>query len=469
MMNSPVILLVDDDEALLTLMSIRLKRHGFTVVTAINGKSALAQLNKQLPHVMVTDLQMDGMDGMALYDQVKTRFPLLPVIMLTAHGTIPDAVLATKEGVFAFLTKPFDGDALVNDIRDAIAINLGPMTNGVSCEQPAREGWREDILTRSDVMEKLLADTKMVAQSDVSVLIQCDSGTGKELLTKAIHKASPRCDAEFVGVNCTAISDTLFESEFFGHVKGAFSGANTARKGLFEIANGGTLFLDEIGDMSLEFQAKLLRALEEREVRPVGSSYTIPIDVRIICATHQQLDKAVEAGRFREDLYYRLHVVSLEIPPLRQRREDIPLLAHHFLQGSFHSGQNNNKVNNGKKTGNKSRFTPEAMRTLMSASWPGNVRQLRNVVEQCAVLCPGPLIANNFVQRALRHNTGDKVTPFAQARDEFEYDYLVDLLQKTGGNVTHAARLAGRNRSEFYKLLNKHYLEATAFRQLVSE
>lgn len=473
-MNSPVVLLVDDDDALLTLMSIRLRRHDFTVVTATSGKSALAQLTKQLPHVMVTDLQMQGMDGMALYDHVKNRFPLLPVIMLTAHGTIPDAVLATKEGVFAFLTKPFDGDTLISHIQDAITISVGASINEVSINKDSSkkasgEVWRADILTRSDVMEKLLADTKMVAQSDVSVLVQCDSGTGKELLTKAIHKASPRCDAEFVGVNCTAIPDALFESEFFGHTKGAFSGASTSRKGLFEMANGGTLFLDEIGDMSLEFQAKLLRALEEREIRPVGSSQTIPIDVRIICATHQKLDKAVEAGRFREDLYYRLHVVNLEIPPLRERREDIPLLAHHFLQDSFHSSQHNSKTSVGIEDGAKSRFTPEAMRTLMSASWPGNVRQLRNVVEQCAVLCRAPLIANSFVQRALQHNVGEKITPFAQARDEFEYDYLVDLLQQTGGNVTHAAKLAGRNRSEFYKLLNKHHLEATAFRALISE
>jgi two-component system response regulator GlrR len=468
-MNSPVILLVDDDESLLRLMSIRLRRQDFTVITATSGKAALAQLAKQLPHVMVTDLQMQGMDGMALYDHVKTRFPLLPVIMLTAHGTIPDAVLATKEGVFAFLTKPFDGDALINHIQDAIAINIGASVNGAANKKLSDESWRADIITRSDVMEKLLADTKMVAQSDVSVLVQCDSGTGKELLTKAIHKASPRCNAEFVGVNCTAIPDALFESEFFGHVKGAFSGASTSRKGLFEMAKGGTLFLDEIGDMSLEFQAKLLRALEEREIRPVGSSQTIPIDVRIICATHQKLDKAVEEGRFREDLYYRLHVVSLEIPPLRERREDVPLLAHYFLQDSFHSRQHSSQSGVGAKVESKSRFTPEAMRTLMSASWPGNVRQLRNVVEQCAVLCRAPLIANSFVQRALQHNVGEKITPFAQARDEFEYDYLVDLLQQTGGNVTHAAKLAGRNRSEFYKLLNKHHLEATAFRQLINE
>ncbi len=451
-MTAPIILLVDDDEALLTLMSIRLRRHDFEVTTATSGKAALAKLHKQLPHVMVTDLQMDGMDGMGLYDQVKSRYPLLPVIMLTAHGTIPDAVSATKEGIFAFLTKPFDGDTLVNYIQDAVTINIGALA-----ENKNKEAWREDIITRSDVMEKLLADAKMVAQSDASVLIQCDSGTGKELLTKAIHKASLRSEAEFVGVNCTAIPDTLFESEFFGHIKGAFTGASTSRKGLFEMANGGTLFLDEIGDMSLEFQAKLLRALEEREIRPVGSNQVIPIDVRVICATHQQLDKAVAAGSFREDLYYRLHVVSLEIPPLKQRREDIPLLVNYFLQ------------KNVTKDETKSRFTPEAMRTLMSAPWPGNVRQLRNVVEQCVVLCRSPLISDSFVERALRHNTGEKVIPFAQARDEFEYDYLVDLLKKTGGKITQAAKLAGRNRSEFYKLLNKHNLEAAEFRLLMSE
>lgn len=453
-MNAPRVLVVDDDEGLLKLISIRLRRSQFEVATAVNGNEALASLSQSLPHVVVTDLQMDGMDGMALFEAIKSRFPLLPVIVLTAHGTIPDAVTATQQGVFAFLTKPFNGDALIGSIQDAVELSRDA---GIQFSSASSDEWREDIVTRNAEMEELLAEAKMAARSEASILIQCDSGTGKELLAKAIHKASRRCEAAFVGVNCTAIPETLFESEFFGHVKGAFSGATANRQGLFENASGGTLFLDEIGDMSLELQSKLLRVLEEREVRPVGANQAIPIDVRIICATHQNLEEAVAERRFREDLYYRLNVVFLEIPPLSRRREDIPLLANTFLESLK------------KETGTPRGFAPEAIKSLMTAQWPGNIRQLRNVVEQCAVLCKAPLISESFVQRALRNNANDNsVMPFAEARDEFERDYLIELLRMTCGNVTRAAKLARRNRSEFYKLLNKHRLEALQFRQLAN-
>lgn len=452
-MTSAKVLVVDDDEGLLRLISIRLQRSNFNVHAVTNGDAALTSLAEDPPCVVVTDLQMDGMDGMALFEEIKCRSPLLPVIVLTAHGTIPDAVEATKQGVFAFLTKPFDGDTLVKHIQNAVALNLQP--DNLS-DLHSDSDWCEHIVTRSNIMEKLLADAKIVAGSDASILIQCDSGTGKELLAKAIHKASSRNHKAFVGVNCTAIPDALFESEFFGHIKGAFSGAMSNREGLFENANGGTLFLDEIGDMSLEFQSKLLRALEEREVRPVGANKSIPIDVRIICATHQDLDQAVSQGRFREDLYYRLNVVCLEIPPLVKRREDIPLLANTFLKRMKSQGDN---IPN--------RFTSEAMMALTAAPWPGNVRQLRNVVEQCAVLCNASLISDSFVLRALKNDTNNNsITPFAQARDEFEHEYLVELLHITCGNVTRAAKLARRNRSEFYKLLNKHDLDATKYRKL---
>jgi len=451
-MSKSRVLVVDDDVGLLRLISIRLRRANYDVAAVSNGNDALASISEMPPNAVVTDLQMDGMDGMALFDAIKHRFPLLPVIVLTAHGTIPDAVKATKDGIFAFLTKPFDGDTLISHIRNAVALNAN--ASPASSSGPTAK-WREHIVTRSEAMEKLLAETEIVAHSDVSILIQCDSGTGKELLARAVHQASPRRDKPFVGVNCTAIPEALFESEFFGHVKGAFSGATASREGLFQIANGGTLFLDEIGDMSVEFQAKLLRALEEREVRPVGANKALPIDIRIICATHQKLDEAVADGRFREDLYYRLNVVFLEIPALSQRREDIPLLANTFLKQLK------------KKHSTPNKFTPEAMKILMAAQWPGNVRQLRNVVEQCAVLCKSALVPVSFVERALRNDIGGKnVTPFAQARDEFERDYLVELLHKTCGNITLAAKLARRNRSEFYKLLHKHHIETRQFRRL---
>ena len=456
-MSAPRVLVVDDDEGLLKLIAIRLRRADFEVTTAGSGQRALDSLSHQVPHVVVTDLQMDGMDGMALFEAIKARFPLLPVIVLTAHGTIPDAVAATKDGVFAFLTKPFNGDALISNIQEAVELSQDSDVE-LSTATGSGNEWREDIVTRNAEMERLLAEAKMAARSEASILIQCDSGTGKELLARAIHKASLRRGAAFVGVNCTAIPETLFESEFFGHVKGAFSGATANRQGLFENANGGTLFLDEIGDMSLELQSKLLRVLEEREVRPVGANDPVPIDVRIICATHQNIEEAVAERRFREDLYYRLNVVFLEIPPLSRRREDIPLLANTFL-ASIKT-----------ETGAPGGFAPEALKALMSAQWPGNVRQLRNVVEQCAVLCKSPLISESFVQRALRSNANNNsVVPFAEAREEFEREYLIELLRMTCGNVTRAAKLARRNRSEFYKLLNKHKLEALQFRQLINQ
>jgi two-component system response regulator GlrR len=304
-------------------------------------------------------------------------------------------------------------------------------------------------------MESLLGSARKVAQTDSSVLIQGESGTGKELLARAVHRASRRASQPFVAVNCTAIPEALFESEFFGHRKGAFTGASDSRVGLIQSAHGGTLLLDEIGDMPLAFQAKLLRALQEREVRPVGATEAVSVDVRVIASSHQDLELAVSERRFREDLYYRVNVVTLEIPALAARREDIPLLAAHFLN-SVRAKLSDTAV---AVTG----FSAEAVELLVSAPWPGNIRQLRNVVEQCVVLANTPLLPATLVQAALRSKPREFL-PFAQARDHFEFEYLVNLLQMTQGNVAQAARLAERNRSEFYKLLRKHELNPQAFR-----
>ena len=302
-------------------------------------------------------------------------------------------------------------------------------------------------------MESLLQQSKQVAKSDFSLLIHSQSGTGKELLAKAIHLASPRFQEKFTAINCAAIPEQLLESELFGHCKGAFTGAEKNHIGLFQATDGGTLFLDEIGDMPMSFQVKLLRVLQEREVRPVGSTQSIKVDVRIISATHKNLQQAILDKSFREDLYYRLNVVELELPPLSERREDIPLLAQYFLGRSAEQSQVN-----------ISGFSPEAMEMLISATWPGNIRQLQNVVEQTVALSTEPLISEMLVKNALRDKT--TILPsFVQARDKFERDYLAKLLKITAGNVSQAAKIAQRNRTEFYKLLNRHHLSAEAFRE----
>lgn len=450
MANIARILIVDDDVKLLRLLAIRLRREGLMIETAENARQALAALPRFLPQVVVTDIRMSGMDGMALFDAIHAQQPTLPVIILTAHGTIPDAVDAAQRGVFAYLTKPFDSEQLLGSIRKAMRV-----AGAAPGETEVDTRWREAIITRSPVMEALLAQARRVAQSDSSVLLQGESGTGKELLARALHRASLRRDKAFIAVNCTAIPEALFESEFFGHKKGSFTGASESRVGLMQSAHEGTLLLDEIGDMPLTFQAKLLRALQEREVRPVGATEAVPIDIRVISSTHQDLDAAVAERRFREDLYYRLNVVRLEIPNLAARREDIPLLATHFLS-AIRSRLADTAVG---VTG----FSNEATEALVAAPWPGNVRQLRNVVEQCVVLATTPLIPAQLVQTALRDKPRE-FRPFAAARDNFEFDYLVNLLQMTRGNIAQAARLAERNRSEFYKLLHKHGLEPQAFR-----
>ncbi len=447
-MNHHRILLVDDDPGLLKLLSLRLEANGFQVDTASSGRQALGKIDTLRPHLMITDLRMQGMDGLELFDAVQKHTPSLPVIMLTAHGTIPDAVQATRKGLFSYLTKPFDSGELLQSINNALSQCYGHDKP----EHSANDEWRSEIISNSAVMERLLTKTWRIAQSDVSVLIQSSSGTGKELLARALHRASPRHKAAFVPINCAAIPENLLESELFGHRKGAFTGADRNRKGLFEAANGGTLFLDEIGDMPLEFQAKLLRVLEDGEVRPVGATESFPVDVRIVSATHSDLEAAIEAGEFREDLFYRLNVVMLEIPPLSERREDIPVLARHFLHQARARGRCQART-----------FSPEAMEALMLAPWKGNIRQLLNVVEQVAALSMTAIIPESLVQNALRNKSGGIVS-LAEAQSNFERNYLVELLQMTGGNVTQAARLANRNRTEFYRLLHRHELEPQIFR-----
>lgn len=443
-MKKPAILVVDDDAALRELITLRLEANGFKVDAVDSGEAALAQLARRRPDAVLTDMQMAGMDGMALFRAIHARDPMLPVVVLTAHGSIPDAVAATQHGLFGYLTKPYDAPTLIDLLKRA--------TRLAGTHSDSRDDtWRNEIVTTSPAMEALLAEARLAAQSEASLLIQGESGTGKELLARAIHRASPRHGKPFVAINCGAIPAELLESELFGHVKGAFTGAGRDHSGLFLSAEGGTVFLDEIGDMPAPLQVKLLRVLQEGEVRPVGAVETREVDVRILSATHCNLEEAVASGEFREDLYYRLNVVTLTLPPLRDRREDIPLLARHFL--SELTEKYRRHING---------FAPEALEMLVAADWPGNIRQLHNVLEQCCALCTTSTVPATLVARALRDKPAE-IQPLAEARTAFERDYLITLLKLTRGQVSEVARLAGRNRTEVYRLLQRHGLTPALF------
>ncbi|MGB1581081.1 MAG: sigma 54-interacting transcriptional regulator [Nevskiales bacterium] len=431
------ILLADDDNSLRRLLTIRLESAGYEVLPVASGEAALDELASFKPAVIVTDLRMEAMDGLELLERIQAQQAGLPVILITAHGTIPDAVKATRLGAFDFITKPIDDKKLLELVQRAMSL-WG--------ETPENAAWREDIVTCSPLMESLLADAKSLARSEASVLLQGSSGSGKELMARAIHRASSRRKSPFVAINCGALPEQLLEAELFGHEKGAFTDAHQRREGLFRAANGGTLFLDEIGDMPMPLQVKLLRVLEEREVRPLGSSQSVPIDVRLISATHQDLEQRMGERLFREDLYYRINVVTLKLPGLEERREDIPLLVNHFLTQLNERGEA------------KRAFAAEAMETIVAAAWPGNIRQLRNFVEQCVALATAPVISAMQVRTALGDRAG-QLPSFDQARYEFTRDYLIQLLAMTQGNVSQAARLADRNRTDFYKLLSRHDID----------
>jgi two-component system response regulator GlrR len=443
-MKKPCILVVDDDAALRELITLRLEANGFGVEATDSGEAALARLAVARPDAVLTDMQMAGIDGMTLFRAIHARDPALPVIVLTAHGTIPDAVAATQQGLFGYLTKPYDAATLIDLLKRATRFA------GISPEA-FNDSWRREIVTTNPAMDALLAEARLAAQSEASLLIQGESGTGKELLARAIHHASPRHAKPFVAINCGAIPAELLESELFGHVKGAFTGAGRDHPGLFQSAEGGTVFLDEIGDMPASLQVKLLRVLQEGEVRPVGSLDTRPVDVRILSATHRNLEAAIISGEFREDLYYRLNVVNLILPPLRDRREDIPLLARHFL--TVLTEKYRRRIHG---------FVPDALDMLTAADWPGNIRQLHNVLEQCVALCTTSTIPASLVARALRDKPTE-IQPLAEARATFERDYLITLLKLTRGQVSEVARLARRNRTEVYRLLQRHGLTPALF------
>ena len=439
------LLVVDDDRDHLALVQRWLEVAGYSVSSAKSGERALAMLDDKRPDLVITDLVMAGIDGMRLLQEIHRHDPVMPIIILSGQAGIAEAVEATHLGASTFLSKPIDRQTLIVEVEKALSFQAGSNLTDT-------ESFGAKIVYRSQVMAELLGRARLVSSVDTTVLISGETGTGKEILAEAIHQASPRHSAPFVAINCSALPEELLESELFGHEKGSFTGAITRHEGLFRAAHGGTLFLDEIGDMPLSMQAKLLRVLQDYKVRPVGSTRAYSVDVRIISATHHDLDRLVRQDAFREDLYYRLSVVPLHMPSLRERRDDIPLLMEYFLKSIALSTRRPPK-----------RFSPEAQRRLMGADLPGNVRQLQNLAEQCSVLSPSNIIPLALTNQALRERPGEMPT-LDQTRQTTDRRYLVGILRAAGGNVAAAARIAGRNRTEFYKLLARHELDPSRFR-----
>ena len=451
-MEKEHILVVDDEEGLLHLVKMRLTAMGFAVTGCTTGREALAVAKNTRFDLAITDLRLGNEDGLDVTEGLLRIHPGLPIIILTAHGSIPNAVEAMQRGAFGYLTKPFDDKELKAKIEE-----------GLSPQRMRGEIQRlkslvnelygmENIVARSAAMQRLLQQVVQVADSDATILLFGETGTGKEVFARVIHSNSRRNKGPFVALNCAAIPETLFESELFGHVRGAFTSAHGAKRGLFQSANGGTLFLDEIGEMPLSMQVKLLRAVQEREVREVGSELSTKIDVRIITATNKDLGAAVKSGAFRNDLYYRISVVPLFIPPLRERPDDIPFLAQHFLTAS---SKRANKVLRG--------FTPAALNRLVAHPWPGNVRELENVIEKATVMTRQDMITPDLLP-AMASLPVSPMKPLTEAKEEFEKTYLKNVLHLTGGNISRAAKFAGRYRADFYKMLKKYGLHPSTLK-----
>ncbi|MGQ9921292.1 MAG: sigma-54-dependent transcriptional regulator [Desulfobacca sp.] len=429
-------LVIDDDKAMLDACQQILTRLGFRVDLAATGQQGLEQMAREAYDLVLLDLVMPDQNGVEVLKRLKTAHPQAQVIIITGYGTIAAAVETIKLGAFDFLPKPFTPDELRQVVKRAL-------------EKPeaAPEGDREEIVSASEAMSRILAMVERVAPSDSTVLITGESGTGKGLIAQKIHALSNRRHEPFITVDCGTLVETLFESELFGHVKGAFTGANANKIGKFELAHGGTLFFDEISNISLEVQAKLLRAVQERKISRVGSHRVISVDVRLIAATNRDLAQALREGSFREDLYYRLNVVSIHIPPLRQRKEDIPPLAAHFLA----------KFNTRLKKAVQG-FTPEAMDMMMNYHWPGNVRELENMVERLVVFSVGPYLevadlAFSGVDFVAASN-GDAVS----LRD-MERDHILRVLQQCQGRRSETARLLGIDRKTLREKLKRYQIE----------
>jgi two-component system response regulator GlrR len=462
------ILIVDDDPNLIELVKMRLESAGYDVTAAVSEEDAIGAVKSEPIDLCLLDLMLESRDGISLMEEVHAITPDVPAIILTAHGSIGSAVEAMRKGAYSYLTKPFEAQDLLLQIERALDHRrLNSEIKRLKSLLEEKYNFA-NIIARSGKMRAVLDVVARIAKLDSTVYIHGESGTGKELIAKAIHLASDRKEEPFVALNCAALPEALLESELFGHEKGAFTGAIKSTRGLFTQAHKGTLFLDEIGDMALATQSKLLRVLQERQFYSVGSEVPVEVDVRVIIATNKDLGEEVKKGRFREDLFYRIHVIPIYLPPLRERKEDVVALVEHFLK-KF-SCQMKKEVKG---------ITSEALRKLMLHDWPGNVRELENTIEYAIAITQKDVITEDYVlQTKLAVSEGGKelvqdksedldepLKPLKDARDAFERDYLVQLLSMTEGNVSQAAKLAGKYRADLYDLLKKHDLKVEHFKK----
>jgi two-component system response regulator GlrR len=444
---------VDDDRNLLEILRIRLESANYEVTTAVKEEEAIEAVKNQAFDLSIVDLQLVHQDGISLMEEFHLILPDMPVIILTAYGSIESAVEAMRRGAYSYLTKPFDPQDLLFQIERALE------NRRLTFEIERLKGLLEErydftnIVARSEKIKRVLEMVSQIAKTESTVYIWGESGTGKELIAKAIHLSSERKNKPFVAINCAALPETLMESELFGHEKGAFTGALRSTKGLFTQAHEGTIFLDEIGDMPLSIQAKLLRALQERQFYPIGSEKPMEVDVRVIVATQKDLEGQVKQGLFREDLFYRIHVIPIYLPPLRERKEDIPLLVDYFLK-KF-SEQTKKELKG---------LTPQALQKLMLHEWPGNVRELENTIEYAVVMTQKDTITEDFILQTKGTQPQEPLKPLKEARDAYEKGYLINLLEICEGNVSKASKLAGKYRADFYDLLKKHGLRTDDFK-----
>ena len=451
------ILVVDDDPSLRTLMKMRLEAAGYALTLAESGAEALDHATEEMYNVALIDLRLEDMDGLVLLEQLLGKQPLLPVIIVTAHGSIANAVEATKKGAYDYITKPFASKDLLHRIENALEVRrLKGEVERLRTLVHDRYHF-DNIIASSETMQHVLRQVSQIAITDSTVCLYGESGTGKELIARAIHVASRRANGSFVPINCGAIPEGLLENELFGHTKGAYTGADRAQAGLLLQAEGGTLFLDEISELPQSLQVKFLRVLQEREFYPLGAGQPVKIDIRLVAATNQDLEKLVAKGKFREDLYYRIHVIPVSLPPLRERTEDIPLLASFFLQ---RFSQETGKV--------VPNLSPETLRQLMLYDWPGNVRELANVMERAVVLSANATITPELLLLGKRETVAvserGKIEPLREAREKFDKSYLVQVLTASKGNVSRASELAAKDRAEFYRLLRKYALDPAVFK-----
>jgi two-component system NtrC family response regulator len=451
------IIVVDDEINYLTVMETLLGEAGYEVLTAPSAIEALKIAGAADLDLVLTDMKMPKMTGIELLDQLHRLYPDLPVIIMTAFGTVEKAVSAMKKGAFDYILKPFKNEEILVTIAKALEHRHLILANRLLNQELDKKYGFPNIVGESRVMEEILALVKRVAQSRATVLITGESGTGKELIARAIHQCSNRAAKSFISVNCAALTETLLESELFGHERGAFTHAVAMRKGRFELADTGTLFMDEVAEMSQGLQVKLLRVLQEMEFERVGGTRTIKVDVRVVAASNRDLKEEVEAGRFREDLFYRLNVVHLHLPPLRQRREDIPLLAAHFIKKYVQENLRD-----------KTRITPEALKVLIQYAWPGNVRELENVMERAVILCSNNIISPQDLPAELAPTPAESRldvdrfiplnTPLPEALDAIEEQMIRRALEKSGQVQVRAAELLGITKSLLQYKLKKYHL-----------